>query len=208
MTKRSLSPKFATRELLVVVAFVALGCAAVASPSDAWVAILRLIVSASLLFAVLGMIYRQGTRRAFCIGYALCGFTCALTAWLFPQHLSTGSVVAAISEQYGHTLSPPQIESRLSREKRYLESKLTRMKATMPISPRPQTLRSYRTMEKQLKATEQQYSAAREARLLVEVVNSLYPLIAGFVGGSAASWFFRTKDEPNHDKDRQPQAGS
>lgn len=196
MAKRSMSPKFATREIFTIMAIVAIGCAAITSPSDAWVATLRLIISASLLFAVLGAIYRQGPQRAFWLGYVLFGFTCAMTAWLFPQQLATDRVVAAMSEEYGDNLlhSPSQIQSRLAQEIGSLESRVTQFRAS--VSGPAEKLAAFVALEKQLKAKERQYRTAQEASLIVDVINALYPLIAGLIGGSAGSWFCRTSVRP------------
>src|SRR5687767_14230684 len=57
--------RFSLRFLFMATAYIALGCAVVASESDFWFVLLFPVSLGSLATAVLGVIYRRGQRRAF-----------------------------------------------------------------------------------------------------------------------------------------------
>jgi hypothetical protein len=85
--------RFSIANLLAAVTVIGVGLAALNSPSDVKAGILVAATLAALLAAVLGVVYREGESRAFCLGAAVFGgayFAVAFTP-AFPaanEHIS------------------------------------------------------------------------------------------------------------------------
>jgi hypothetical protein len=60
--------------LLWAVAVLALGCAALTRASQLWASVVFTTAATVLTLAVLRALYSDGTRRAFHVGFALCGW--------------------------------------------------------------------------------------------------------------------------------------
>jgi|SRR3954447_22345136 hypothetical protein len=81
--------RFSIANLLVAVTVIGVGLAALNSPSDVNAGILVVATLAALLAAVLGVVYCEGERRAFCLGAALFGgayFAVAFTPAFSPAN--------------------------------------------------------------------------------------------------------------------------
>jgi hypothetical protein len=88
--------RFSIASLLVLILVTGLGLAALRSPSWLWAGVMINLDLAVLTIAVLGAIYRRGTKRAYWLGLALggwiyfsLGFCPWLTTELGPQLLTT-----------------------------------------------------------------------------------------------------------------------
>lgn len=66
--------QFSIKALLGLVAFVALGCAALLNASQWWASGMFALTIALLLAAILGSVFRRGRSRAFWLGFAICGW--------------------------------------------------------------------------------------------------------------------------------------
>jgi hypothetical protein len=67
-------PTMSIRTMLVIVAFIALACVALVRANSVWASVMFSSALATLLFAVLAVIFRRGTKQAFWIGFALFGW--------------------------------------------------------------------------------------------------------------------------------------
>ena len=93
--------RFTIAGMLGVVAFVAVGIAALRSGSDLWAATIFTLTAATLASAVLVSIHRQGRTRAFWFGFALFGWL-HLAACLHPAikgRLLTANLLGLLARQ-------------------------------------------------------------------------------------------------------------
>lgn len=67
-------PRLSLRVSMACIVVLALALAALRSPSDSWVGPMFSMTPGLLLTAVLGVVYRRGTSRAFWLGFALFGW--------------------------------------------------------------------------------------------------------------------------------------
>ncbi|HJT31930.1 MAG TPA: hypothetical protein VJ783_07735 [Pirellulales bacterium] len=66
--------RFSLKGLLSFIAVLSIACAAIANPSELWVAITGVMLFACLFFALFGAIYSNPPRRAFWLGFAIAGW--------------------------------------------------------------------------------------------------------------------------------------
>src|SRR5205823_11976030 len=79
--------QFSLAGQLGIVAFFGLAFAAVSSPSMLWAMMMVMLVWGVLLFAILGILFRRGERRAFWAGFAVFGWgylAFLFVAWVYP----------------------------------------------------------------------------------------------------------------------------
>src|SRR3954447_14795113 len=69
-----LRPRLSLQVMMACILVLALAIAALRSPSDSWVGVMYSMPPALLMTAVLGVVYRRGSRRAFWLGFALFGW--------------------------------------------------------------------------------------------------------------------------------------
>jgi hypothetical protein len=92
--------RFNLLTLFGFVAVVAVGCAALARPSQLWLAVVSAASLASLFYAVLAAAYGWNARRAFWVGFAVVGWGYVVLEWTstagLPFHLPIGLVTGQL----------------------------------------------------------------------------------------------------------------
>ena len=73
---------FGLRQLFLWTAAVALGLVALRSASTTWVAAMLALTAAALTMSLLLLIFRRGSKRAYWIGFAICGWMYLLLLFL------------------------------------------------------------------------------------------------------------------------------
>jgi hypothetical protein len=88
--------RFNLLSLFAFVAAVAVACAALARPSQFWLAVISSLTVASLFYAILAVIYGRAGRRAFWVGFAVFAWGYVALEWGaeagMPFRLPTGQV--------------------------------------------------------------------------------------------------------------------
>lgn len=103
---------FSIRQLLAAMGFIAVGCVALARANDWWGPATFGLSIAALTVGVLLAIYRDGPRRAFWVGFCLCGWVYTLLL-LYAWHVGSSKEMNS-----GHPLRNPKgalVTSRLTR---------------------------------------------------------------------------------------------
>jgi hypothetical protein len=79
--------RFSVADLLVTIGLCALSLACLIYASTPWATAVLSVALASLVLALIGVIYRRGERRAFWAGFAICGWTYLILScspWFIP----------------------------------------------------------------------------------------------------------------------------
>jgi hypothetical protein len=66
-------PRFSIASLLVVIGVIGIALAALRNPSYMWANVTFSVAFAAILMAIINTIYGRGARRAYWLGFALCG---------------------------------------------------------------------------------------------------------------------------------------
>jgi hypothetical protein len=104
--------RFSIASLLVWVALLGVGIAALRSGSPLWANALFSLAIGMLTLAILAAVYRKGRRRAFWVGFASCGWVYLILS-LGPDHESLTSpfliTTAILDLLYSKVIPPPTV---------------------------------------------------------------------------------------------------
>jgi hypothetical protein len=74
-------PKFTLRRLLLFVAVVAFGCAALVQASEFWLVVIATLTFFSILGFILVAVFAHGSFRVFAIGFSICSLVYIIVAY-------------------------------------------------------------------------------------------------------------------------------
>lgn len=184
--------QFTLRHLLVAVAFVAVGCAALLNANGWWVSGIWTCVVALLSLAALLAIFLRGQRQAFWIGFALVGWLTVLAA--------TDKVPALTAARQLPQQLTGWLYQRLPeiRRARYIEEQTGRPVLDTPppyfrdnlYAPPSQTALAIKSL-----ALSQQPTFASNPQLIhaedfLSIGDALWTLILAYSGGCIALWLY------------------
>ena len=156
--------QFSLRMLLVVVAFVAVGCAALANASPAVADTAYTMAIGVMFIALLGILYRREADRAFWVGFAIFGMGYLLLLGSGPLSIRAGKLATTTLMEYVYS------QTGLS----------DRAVASVVAQSRNQILLPQR--------------AERRARsTFVRIGHSIWTLILAYLGGLLARYFYSTR---------------
>ncbi|MHC4178427.1 MAG: hypothetical protein ACYSWU_13020 [Planctomycetota bacterium] len=170
--------QFSVFGLLVLVAFVSVACAALVYASLWWASICPTGAVIAQLVAVLGVVYRRGSARAFWLGFAVLGWGYLLLAF-----------APGLDRHVGYRLITTKLFG-------LLQPKLQRT----PIHSNASELALFPGEDPLVTMTETStyYAPAPQWDHFQQAGHSLTAIVIGFLGGLIASYFYNT---------REPQAG-
>jgi hypothetical protein len=160
-------PRVTIGGLMGLVLVVAVGTAALRSPSALWVSIVLTIALGMLLAAVFGIVYRRGAARAYWAGFAVFGGSYLLVS--YGPWLDT-------------TVTPHLLTTRALAELHDLMYKTDR------FGSKPITYYNYKDSGYITINTWEYWRAHRE--YFFQVGHALAGLMAALVGGVVARWFY------------------
>lgn len=100
-------PRFSIARMVVFVAVIGLGLAAIRSPTGGWLLVAELLTVNLLLASILGALFRKGSARPFWIGFLVFGWSFAVLLLVLSSYLVEASaqgpqevltITAALSE--------------------------------------------------------------------------------------------------------------
>ncbi len=192
-------PRISIRSLLGFVIVAAVGLAALRNASDSWAGMMLLLAGAAVHIAVLGAILMRGRERAWWSGFALScgGYMAAALSPLRPQFGTTllldhvhakvvGSSIATVevsridrsSVLYRLVTSDGGVSERTVANSVYQSTPVNDLLATIEPANRWRSL----------------LPGAANLDAFQRVGHCLFALLAGLLGGSVATWFWKRRE--------------
>ncbi len=177
--------QFSVFGLLVLVAFVSVACAAMVYASLWWASICLTCAVIAQLVAVLAVVYRHGSARAFWVGFALLGWGYLLLTF-----------APGLDRHIGQRLVTTKLLA-------FLQPKLQRT----PIYGNASELALYPGKDPLMTVTETgtYYAPAPQWDHFQQAGHSLMAILIGFLGGLLARYFYSTREpRAGHDDGAGP----
>lgn len=196
--------------LLVWVALLGVGLAALKSPSPLWSAFLFSVVLATLTLSVLAAVYRRARRRAFWVGFATCGWVYflltdgpVLTSQFEPYLFTTGFLqilhpltLPPAPGPAAQRRSPPAPTVVFARGGPRSGRAITVGGFGVPVPP-PSAWASWTEADRSVHISYGPEGGLRGApHPFMRIGHSLFCLLAALVGGLITRHLHATRDEP------------
>jgi hypothetical protein len=172
--------------LMVLVIIVGIGIAALRDATETWAGIVLLLTLGLLAVSILGVLYRNGGRRAWWVGFALFGWGFAaltLAPWSKPEKLPTrvllNSLYARMSHRKVVTMEPFAASAGLD-EGQFIV-----------LDPSP----SHESLPGVPQGSDAVFAIGSiDLKAFRAIGHCLFALVAGVVGGFVARWFYSTRE--------------
>jgi hypothetical protein len=188
--------RLSIRSLMAFIVAAAVSLAALRNANELWAGMLLIVALAAVGFALMGAAILRGKERHWWAGFAFFGGAyLALTVgpWLgntFRPQLGTTHLLDRLQQLM--FLSGPQALRAIpqSPSELILQQMETELEQAKRVTRSPDTDPTVRVLTRKLQALQGQLAANKTTEDFHGVGHSLFAILAGLVGGSAAGWLY------------------